>query len=397
MTNQASAQPLRVLFAARADLRSAPGGDTAQILGTAAALRELGVQVTIGGPDEPDPAGFDLVHLWHLERTHESYLPLIRARRAGVPVALSPIYWPAGGVPRRVHARMRWRHLREDVKNVARLLRSSCSARAGIAAALRVGWARARHELLCLPDVLLPNSRAEARMLSEELGLVAGGNGPLIEVVVNAADLEMARRVRAEPGADPREGVVCVGHFDVRKNQRSLIEAVRGTGIRLTLAGGARRNHEWYARACRRAAPSNVTFTGPLPPVEALRLMRRARVHVCPSRYETPGLVNLEAAFMGCAVVLPDCPPVRDYFEDRGEYARPDPESLRAALRRALEAGPDPELPGLIERCFTWARAAEQTLSAYRRVLSNYNRRVVPTVGTAPCLPSTSPAGCSPA
>lgn len=382
MTTRAPEQPLRVLFAARADLTSAPGGDTAQILNTARALAELGVEITIGGPDEHDPSRFDLVHLWHLERTHESHLPLVRARRAGVPVALSPIYWPPDGSPRRVEPGDRWRFALEDLKNLARLLKADRRARPAIAAALRTGWARARQDLLHLPDLLLPNSRAEARMLRAELGLAPGAASPIIEVVVNATDLELARRVRDELATGPREGVVCVGHFDVRKNQKSLIEAVRGTDIRLTLVGGARRNHAAYARACRLAAPPNVSFTGPLPPIDALRVMRRARVHACPSRYETPGLVNLEAAFLGCSVVLPDCPPVREYFEDRGHFARPDPLSLRDALRRALDTPPDPDLPSLIEQRYSWARAAEQTLAAYRRVLANYNRPVQPPPGT---------------
>jgi glycosyltransferase involved in cell wall biosynthesis len=368
-------QPLRVLFATRADLREAPGGDTYQVLGTARALEALGVEVTVGGLADHDPARFDIVHVWHLERTHESYLPLRRARQAGVPVALSPIYWPEGGVPRRIDGGERLAGVREDLKNLVRLVRSGREARAGVLAALRAGWSRARHELLHHADLLLPNSHAEAEVLRQELACHPRGPAPLMEVVVNAADLDLARRVLAEPEEAAREGVACVGHFDVRKNQRALIEAVRGTGIRLTLVGGARRNHAAYERACRRIAPPNVVFAGALPPVEALRVMRRARVHVCPSRFETPGLVNLEAGFLGCALVLPDCPPVREYFGPRGRYARPDPGSLRAALREALDAGPDPDLPGVIERSFTWARAAEQTLAAYRRVISNYNRR----------------------
>lgn len=371
-----SEQPLRVLFAARADLRTHPGGDTAQVVGTAEALRALGVEVTIAGPAEHDPRAFDLVHLWHLERTHESYLPWQRARDAGRPVALSPIYWPPDDAPRVVGdgLQSRLRFIREDAKNVVRLARLGRAARAGVAAALRAGWARARRRLLAQCDVLLPNSEAEAAVLRAELRLGGHGRPPAIEEVVNAVDLARARRVLAEPDAGPRAGVICVGHFDVRKNQAALIEAVRGTGIPLTLVGGARRNHASYERGCRRGAPPNVTFAGAVEPIEALRLMRRSAVHACPSRFETPGLVNLEAGFLGCGLVLPDCPPVREYFGAHGHYSGSSPDSLRTAMRRALEAGPDGSLAGEIERRFSWERAASQTLAAYRRVLANYNR-----------------------
>jgi hypothetical protein len=367
---------LRVFFGVRADLNSCPGGDTAQVLGTAQWLRTLGVDVTVGGPEVRDLSGFDLVHLWHLERAHETYVFLERARAAGRPVALSPIYWSAcpGAEPAGPPSVMRG--LAENAKNLVRLASAgSAAARSAVLTALSAGWRRARRELLASASLLLPNSRAEAALVSAELSALGPGAAPLVRVVVNAIDDAECRLVLHEPASASRAGVVCVGHFDVRKNQLALIRALCGSGIGLTLVGGPRRNHEAYYRACRAAAGRDVVFAGPLSPTDALRRMRAALVHACPSRLETPGLVNLEAATMGCGVVLPDCPPVREYFGGLGEYSGPSPASLRSAVERALSAPPDPRLGTMALERYTWRAAAEQTLEAYRAVVPRASGR----------------------
>lgn len=370
--------PLRVFFGVRSDLTRSPGGDTAQVLGTARWLRTLGVTVDIGGPEVQDLSPYDLVHLWHLERAHEAFVFLRRARAAGKPVALSTIYWSAcaGG---QAGAPSRLRGATEDLKNIVRLASaSSKAARHAVLAALGAGWRRCRRELLTGSSLLLPNSRAEADLLLAELASCGASERPAIRVVVNAIDESACRAALAEPAPERREGVVCVGHFDVRKNQLALIRALSGTGIGLTLVGGPRPNHEAYYRACRAAAGPGVRFAGRLSPDQTLRQMRAAVVHACPSRLETPGLVNLEAATMGCRLVLPDCPPVREYFGSLGEYSDPSPEGLRRAVERALSGPADPSLSRLAGERYTWRIAAEQTLEGYllitRRGSERYDR-----------------------
>jgi glycosyltransferase involved in cell wall biosynthesis len=92
---------------------------------------------------------------------------------------------------------------------------------------------------------------------------------------------------------------------------------------------------------------------------------------VCPSVYETPGLVNLEAAAMGCSLAIGDCPPVHEYFGDRVVYF--DSRNVRA-VRRAVEAAlalpPPPALAEEILTRYTWQIAARVTVAAYRQVLS---------------------------
>ncbi|MFW6162839.1 MAG: ArnT family glycosyltransferase, partial [Planctomycetota bacterium] len=126
----------RVFFAVRPDLREQSGGDTVQALSTAAALRKMGVAVTISADIDAELADFDLVHLWHLERVHETYAHFRNARRRSKPTVLSTIYWPWDSKPYRPRtALLSARAWREDMKNLWRLGRALFGEREGVVAA----------------------------------------------------------------------------------------------------------------------------------------------------------------------------------------------------------------------------------------------------------------------
>lgn len=360
----------RVVFGVRGDLESAPGGDTVQILNTAAALRARGVTVDVRGPGALDARAGDVVHLWHLERVHESFAHFVAARRAGAAVALSTIYWPRDGEPRRVS-----RGWIEDAKNVWRWCKAAPPARDAIARALAAGWSACRRELLLGADVLLPNSRAEGAVLESEArdaaARVGAGGHVRWREVCNAVDADACRAAIARAAGRRRTGIVSVGHFDPRKNQLQLIRALEGSGASVTFIGGPRPMHAPYHARCVRAAGGRHRFLGPRRTAETLDELAAAAVHVCPSLLETPGLANLEASAVGCAVVVPDCAPVREYFEDQAEYFTPgDERSLAGAVRRALDHGPRAGLAERVTREFNWDRAAEQTLDAYAAALA---------------------------
>lgn len=353
----------RVLFAVRPDLDRFPGGDTVQIRNTATALRRMGVSITVTCDAGDESGPFDCVHLWHLERLHESIAPWLRFRRQGIPMVLSPIYWPSSFGARGSGV---LRGVLEDGKNLYRLLNAESGIEVrGALRALLLGWRRGRRKLLLGVDMLLPNSQAEAAILAvESRGQTA------IRVVHNAVDSGLCRQILDATGSVVRRGVLSVGHFDPRKNQLGLIRAMRGREERLLLIGGPRRAHRRYFRRCRSEAGPNVVFLGTQPRAAVLRSMRASRLHVCPSHYETPGLANLEAASMGCPLVLPDCPPVREYFGDRGVYFRPGcRESLAEVIRRSLESKPTTESWRGAGAWPDWDTAARETLAAYEEAL----------------------------
>jgi glycosyltransferase involved in cell wall biosynthesis len=63
----------------------------------------------------------------------------------------------------------------------------------------------------------------------------------------------------------------------------------------------------------------------------------RASILALPARYEPFGLLPLEAALSGCALVLGDIPSLHEVWGDAAEYVDPeDPRCLAEALKRTM-------------------------------------------------------------
>ena len=98
---------------------------------------------------------------------------------------------------------------------------------------------------------------------------------------------------------------------------------------------------------------------------------RKAKVHVLPSWHETCGLSSLEAAAMGCNIVITEKGFTREYFGDDAFYCEPgDPESIFNAVENAAQSECHTELQQKILHHYTWQQAAASTLIAYQNSLS---------------------------
>lgn len=364
---------LRALWLVRDNLQRHPGGDTTQILQTAAALRRRGVVVELRSVPPADARDYHLLHVFHLDRLWE-HLPVCRnLRRPGLPVVLSPIYWPTDEYDRR--GRVGWQGLLartfgsagfQTLRLLQRFALACWQGRSLRGFDLRLlDFRRAARRLLECASVLLPNSAAELREIERHFGI----RRPAV-IVPNAVDAETFGLADADAAEGSRRGVLCVGRVEPRKNQLSLLRALRGSGIPLTLAGGPGRFHAAYARRCLKLAGPDVHFVGQRSPLELRELYRHARVHACVSWYETPGLASLEAAAAGCNLVVTPGGCTREYFGDEAWYCEPDdPASIREAVEAALAAGPRPELARRVARQFNWDAAADATLAGYRLAL----------------------------
>ena len=130
--------------------------------------------------------------------------------------------------------------------------------------------------------------------------------------------------------------------------------------------------YEWYEARCRRAADDQVRFVGRLDHDDPLLGSAYAACSclALASRYETPGLVALEAAMSGTPLVLPEGGSAREYFGDDALYVRPgDTAGIRRAVLAALARRRDPELAERVRQAFSWKAAAEATSQAYQKVL----------------------------
>ncbi|HWC23430.1 MAG TPA: glycosyltransferase family 4 protein [Flexivirga sp.] len=346
-----------------------PGGHVIQMQRTAAALRLLGVEVVeTTDPELPDEE-LDLVHGFGMG-VHARHVE--SGRRRGLPVVISPVYvgirYDSRGPEERIGAR-------QALGRLSRAVRIGAAGLRGREPLIRRALAETDRELdriraWSAADMLLVNAGGERDELIADLGVQTD-----TRVVPNAVDPGSFAPV---PGVERvRRSALFVGRIEPHKNQLGLIKALAGTDISLSIVGPPHPHHDEYVRACRAAASGRqVEFVGSVPHDQLAAHYSAAAVHVLPTWFETTGLVSLEAALCGCAVVSTSRGHAREYLQDDAWFCDPaDPASVRRAVLDAVNAGPSPALATRIHQHYTWADTATETLAAYKDVLARRSAR----------------------
>ncbi len=358
---------MRIAFIARATLYTAPGGDTRQMDSTAEALRHLGLEVDVFPASKTiDYARYDLLHFFNIIRPADM---LYHIQQSGLPYVVSTIFVDYGAFEKEGHSGLRgWisRLTSDDgmeyIKAVARYLKNG--ERIPSFSHLLRGHSHTIKKVAEDALVLMPNSESEYRRFAARYGIQKP-----YHVVPNGVNAEAANGVHTRNPVY-ENAVLCMARIEPIKNQLNLIRALNGTGIPLFIHGKASPNNLGYYESCRREAGPNVHILPWIGDDELYRAYASAKVHVLPSYFETTGLSSLEAAVMGCNVVVTDRGDVREYFGEHAWYCEPDDiQSIRRAVEEALNMPYEPQFREHILACYTWRRAAEETLKAYRDVL----------------------------
>ena len=366
---------MRIAFITRSTLHSVPGGDSVQILQTAKYLRLLEADVDIKLSNEKIEYGqYDAFHFFNLIRPAD-ILPHLK--RISKPIFLTPILVDydeydrlhrkglSGGILRMFSA-----DGKEYVKAVGRGLRGQDSF--PTLTYLLKGHKRSIRTILEKVNCVLPNSEGEHRAMVGMYGVERE-----CVVIPNGIDPSVFGKVfltqRTAAGQAVKR-VLCVARFEGLKNQLNLIKALSDTEFNLTLIGKASPNQPGYYRECKRIASSNVKFIDHIPQEELVQHYLDADIHVLPSWFETCGLSSLEAAAMGCQVVITDKGYAREYFGDDAFYCEPgSPPSILDAVRKAsLNLKPstlNSSLPARIHEHYTWPESARLTFFAYQKFL----------------------------
>ena len=370
----------------RVDLFSRRGGDTVQIERTAEELRKLGVGVAIDCSARPDLADYGLVHLFNIDWPAQVYLQAQNAQAQGKPVVLSPIHHSFAeieryerearfGLRRVVNALFTVREQRERFKDFCRMLADPQKISSTLVEFKR-GIKSEQRELLELADLVLVQTAAEAKDAEEDLSLKV----EKFRRVVNGSDVRFAS-AQAATFVDEfglKDFALCVGRVEPRKNQLAVAEAAATLrsqipSLTLLFVGQISRRHPEYAWRFKRLVRKHdwVYHVPSIPYEEMGSCYAAAKVHVLASWFETTGLVNLEAALAGANVVAAGGR-AREYQADFAEYCDPgDSASISGAILAAWEKPVDPEFRKHILENFTWEKAAEQTLTAYREIVGN--------------------------
>jgi glycosyltransferase involved in cell wall biosynthesis len=353
----------------RPTLLDSPGGDTVQIESTAKYLRRLGVRCDIWTTrGRPCYADYDILHFFNIIRPADI---LVHAVRTQVPCVVSTVFvdYFQYELCERAPQALRWlvRAAGPDGVEYCKCLARSFTSHEPVRSYpyLFRGHRWAVRSVIARCGLLLPNSVSEARRFSARY---PWATCPAL-AVPNAIDTEVfCGAVR--PDECYRDAVVCAARVEGRKNQLRLVRALRDTGIPLFIVGAHSPNHRRYYDACRREAGANVHFVPHLDQRALARAFAAARVHVLPSWFETTGLSSLEAAAMGCNIVVTRTGDQEEYFGGDAFYCEPGSEaSIRSAVLEAYHAARQPALASRVRQLYTWDRTAAQTLRGYRMLL----------------------------
>jgi glycogen synthase len=191
-------------------------------------------------------------------------------------------------------------------------------------------------------------------------------------VIPNGSDLPGASEFAAVPREDPL--IASIGRLERYKGHHRVLLAlphllVHRPETRLWIAGKGP-DEEWLRRLAESLGVAEHVEIRAIPPQNREQLAKelsRVRVVVSLSEFETQPIAALEAAALGCRLVVADSPGLRALAE--GDLARSvpldsTPEQVATAVLSEMELpprSPPPRLP-------TWDDCTEALLDLYRSV-----------------------------
>ena len=324
---------MRVVFNTYSAAFDCPGGGEIQLLKTKDALEKNSVEVSLFDPQKPEFTGAQIVHYFSVQGGSMEFCSHVK-KTLGLPLAISPILW-----------------LGKD----------------------KTGYPLDEiRELLNLCDIIMPNSTAEVKLLSEFFDI------PLskFHVTRNAVDHVFATPVKGEIFRKEfgvrRPFLLNVANIEPRKNQLNLVRVARELDMELILLGNIR--IQSYFDDCMEASGGGVRHIGYIE--HGSELLRSAysacEAFVLPSLLETPGLAALEAAASGARVVITNVGPIEEYFSDLVTYVDPnDLDDIRRGIENELANERDDALSKRIMENFTWDKTALEVIKGYEKVLNN--------------------------
>lgn len=309
-----------------------PGGGEVQLLQTKRAIEGLGHEVDLFDQWSPKLEDADIVHFFSVFGGSQVFCEAVK--RMGIPLVISPVLYPIRDLDQ---------YPMQEISN-----------------------------LLNIADMVLPNSVIEANLLASTFGVEINKFQP----VCNGVDASFVDDINVDVSLFRKhfeidyEFVLNVANIEPRKNQLELAKAVADSRFKLVILGSIR--DEEYFKRVMEAGKGRVVFLGRLPNTSLLlkSAYKSCALFVLPSILETPGLAALEAASMGCKILVTSEGATKEYFQDFVHYFDPQAEKpLLECLKQAWEMPKPLKIRKHILNNFTWTIAAEQTLAIYRQVI----------------------------
>lgn len=370
---------MKVLMQSRKNFFELRGGDTVQLEKTKMELEKLGVEVDFSLDFEPDLSNYDLVHLSNVTRIQETYLHVKNAKKQGKPIVLSTIFWPMDeferlgqvGIRKFINSHVKI-DTEEKIKAIARYLKDKNSRNEATRNLWKIGYTKMQKYVVDNVDYFLPNSEMEMDEFCKSFGV----EKDRYKVIPNAIDADIARK--QDEVEIPKEfekyrnAIICVGRIEPRKNQLSLVKALDKSNYKLILVGAVSDNQKSYFNEIKEIMDRNPNFyyISKIENSKLYQLYKVCKVSTLPSWLDTPGLVSLEAAAMGCNLAISSKGSTTEYFINMAEYCLPDDiNGIRSAIDRAYAKPQNDKLKNRIFENYTWKIAGQKTLEAYKTIL----------------------------
>ncbi|MFL1010598.1 glycosyltransferase [Flavisericum labens] len=365
---------MKVLMVSRATLFTQSGGDTTQITKTAEHINKNsdvhGVSVDIRTVDQNlDYSEYDLLHLFNICRPSD-LLGIIK--ESNLPYVVSTVFVDFSEAEknhfkksRRILSKLFNSDNLEFFKAIGRFLKGQ--EKITDFNYFLLGHKNAVRKIIKKAKVLLPNSESEYQRLFNRYGV-----NQKYSVIPNGIDFNVFKHENSSKDKYKKfeNSVISVGQITPVKNHLNLIHALNDTDYNVFIIGAPTLNATEYYNKCIGIASKNIFFVDKLDQEELSIIYSKAKVHVLASWFETTGLVSLEAAYLGCNIVITNKGDQLEYFEDNAFYCEPDNiKSIRIAVEKAYTSAPNSAIKHKIISEYNWSITAQKTINAYKEIV----------------------------
>ena len=159
--------------------------------------------------------------------------------------------------------------------------------------------------------------------------------------------------------------------MDDRKNVKRLIQAAIKFNFKLILAGRIRNNKELKLLSSWIGNNKNIMYKGYLSNEELLSYYAKAKVFALPSINEGVGIVGLEAASMGCDLVITNLGGPKEYYNGLAKIINPySIDEIGNAVVDLLQGQTfQPQLKNHVQSRFSLDSISQQLVDSYKKII----------------------------
>lgn len=374
---------MKVLMQGRSELIRSGGGDKIQVENTAKELRNLGISVDISTSDKTDLKPYDVVHVFQLDWTPETYFYALNAKKAGKPLVLSPIHHNLEEVKkfddeyafdfrRLSKVLFKNQHHRDTLKNVYRIFFNPDKLFPTVKS-IFIGLENMHKNTLKLADVVLVQTNAEAMDLKSAYGV----DFRWVKIPNGVSDVFIKGKNYVNK-LEISDYILSVGRIEPRKNQLKIIEAVKQfrqknkLDIKLVFVGAKRNNRHFeylYKFNKELKASPWIIHINDVKYEDMPSIYHFAKITVSASWFETTGLTLLESLFSGTNAVAAGAR-AQEILGNYASYCLPDNvEGIKEAIEKEyFSERPLINSSMLLE--YTWENAAKKTMEVYKSLVN---------------------------